>query len=136
MYWPGDLAVLCFGASQLALAAAGQWMVSLAMQLPRFSLLQSVRTKLIVFCFSQIVPAPKLGNYPPKWLVFKGVYGLKWSLTPLSVPPALVLKQRLKLLAGAGSSGWGAVSQGPRGPRAARWDPLPGCSQQWEYPDE
>lgn len=42
-----------------------------------------VRTKLMLVCFSQVVPAPKLGNHPPRWLFVKEIYGQKWNLTPL-----------------------------------------------------
>lgn len=105
--------LLSFGASHLALAAGGQQTGSLAMQLPWFSLLpdlceaqpqgnqsqrggRPVRSQLTLLCFSQIVPAAKLGSRPLKWLFVKEIYGLKWSLTPLQsafVPSSPVGKQ-------------------------------------------
>lgn len=88
--------------------------------------------QLTLLCFSQIVPAAKLGNHALKWLFVQEMCDLKWSLTPRQsalVPSALHLTQGRWLVAGAGGD------TGTRGPVAARWDP-PGCSHGWECPAE
>lgn len=134
--------------SRLVLAAGGQWMVPLAVQVPWFVLPnpcevqpqggrsssgdRPVGHQLTLLCFSQIVPAAKLGNHALKWLFVQEMCGLKWSLTlrqSALVPSALHLTQGRWLVAGAGGDA------GTRGPVAARWDP-PGCSHGWECPAE